>query len=379
MIRVAVDGCIYEMQAQGGINRCFNETMCRIAREDGDIEFVLTLPAKVRGALPTAPHIRYVQNPVYRSLPPRFLTRRLFWRREKAFRARLRPDVFHSTYYEPNPYPGAKTVVTVHDFIDENSFATMSGNNADLIATKRRAIEEADAIIAVSEATKQDILRYTRAREERISVVYHGIKRVFRDRIPNGEETKRFFAMLGGDKPYWLFVGKRARYKNFMTALRAWEQFEAETSVGSQFVAVGPDLRIEDSFVDFLIERGLESSFQYFVNASDQELAIAYQHALAFLFPSLDEGFGIPLIEAMACRCPIIASDIPVFREVAGEAALFFDSHSVAGLVRAMTGVIDGPTREKLIGAGQVRERLFTWDAAADAVAEVYRKVAGGC
>ena len=377
MIRVAVDGCIYEMQAQGGINRCFNETMWRIAREDGDIEFILTLPPKVRGELPTAPHIRHVRMPVYREFPPRVLSRRLHWRRERAFLKRLRPDIFHSTYYEPNPYHGSKTVVTVHDFIDEKSFATMSGNFAELIAKKRLAIEDADAIIAVSEATKRDIVRYTSAPEERISVVYHGIKDVFRTRMPE-DETGRFYSMLGGEKPYWLFVGKRVRYKNFLLALKAWERFESETSMGTQFVAVGPDLRIEDSFVDFLIEHGLESSFHYLVNATDQELAIAYQHALAFLFPSLDEGFGIPLIEAMASRCPIIASDVPVFREVAGEAALFFDPHSVPGLVRAMKGVKDGPTREKLIGHGLVRERLFTWDAAADAVAEVYRSVVGG-
>lgn len=372
MIRVAVDGCIYEMQAQGGINRCFNETMWRIAREDGDIEFILTLPPKVRGELPTAPHIRHVRMPVYREFPPRVLSRRLHWRRERAFLKRLRPDIFHSTYYEPNPYHGSKTVVTVHDFIDEKSFATMSGNFAELIAKKRLAIEDADAIIAVSEATKRDIVRYTSAPEERISVVYHGIKDVFRTRMPE-DETGRFYSMLGGEKPYWLFVGKRVRYKNFLLALKAWERFESETSMGTQFVAVGPDLRIEDSFVDFLIEHGLESKFHYLLNATDKELAIAYRNSLAFIFPSLYEGFGIPLIEAMACGTPIIASDIPVFREVAGDAALFANSRSEESLATAMQSVMNSEVREKLIIAGKIREKTFTWEAASNALANVYR------
>lgn len=143
--------------------------------------------------------------------------------------------------------------------------------------------------------------------------------------------------------------------------------------MGTQFVAVGPDLRIEDSFVDFLIEHGLESKFHYLLNATDKELAIAYRNSLAFIFPSLYEGFGIPLIEAMACGTPIIASDIPVFREVAGDAALFANSRSEESLATAMQSVMNSEVREKLIIAGKIREKTFTWEAASNALANVYR------
>jgi len=290
-------------------------------------------------------------------------------------RGRLSPHVFHSTYYTLNPFPEAKMVVTVHDFIDEHSFATMSGNPPEFVAHKKRMIEAADAIICVSQATKDDVLEYTDADAEKISVVHHGIDDLFRANESSERDISSFRALLGCETPFWLYVGRRLRYKNFGTMLHAWAEFEKRTGMGTQLVAIGPDVPLEECQIEFLIQQGLESDLHILCNVPDTLLAIAYRLATAFVFPSLFEGFGIPIIEAMACGTPVIASDIPVFHEVAGDAACYFDAHCPVALADRMQSVLNEEVRRQCIAKGKERQIHFSWDAASAAIANVYRSV----
>jgi len=283
------------------------------------------------------------------------------------------PDVIHSTYYSMCPFPKAKLVITAYDFIDENSFATMSGNRADFIDRKRRSLEAADAVIAISEATRNDILKYCDIPADKVLVSHCGISDFFRDFVPDENDANELWRQVGGVRPFWLFVGRRLRYKNFNTVLRGWADFEARTGMGTQLVAVGPDVPLEEEQVDFLIRHRLVSSFHLLANVSDRLLAMCYRLSQAFIFSSLFEGFGIPLVEAMACGCPVIASDIPVFREIGADAASFFDPHDASSLADAMEGMLEEDLRGSLIGRGKERQGRYTWEAAGKAVAEVYR------
>jgi glycosyltransferase involved in cell wall biosynthesis len=103
---------------------------------------------------------------------------------------------------------------------------------------------------------------------------------------------------------------------------------------------------------------------------------VAYAGAAAFIFPSLAEGFGLPVIEAMGCGCPVIASDIPVFREVAGDAALFFDPHDPAALADMMRRSLDSSVRTPLASAGRKRAADFSWDKSATILRGVYESLA---
>ncbi len=371
-MRVLVDGHIYGMQSHGGIGRCFTESLARIGQQMDDLEVIVHLPGSPKGIVPMGPRIRHIKN--WNIRPGRFFAP--FWFHLNMARIRmLRPQIFHSTYYTLPYWPKLKSVVTVHDFIDENSFQTMSGNYAGFVAHKKKVIEQADAIIAVSQATRQDILKYTKVEPSKISVIYHGINENFAAPFPSTEEVNRFRQENCIKGPYWLFIGRRLRYKNFGTILRAWCKFRHEYKIDSYLVAVGPHDSLESCQIDFLIKNRLEQRLVLLSRLDDRTLSVAYHGAQAFIFPSLFEGFGIPLLEAMACNTPIIASDIPVFHEIAEEAALYFDPHDENALAETMARLMDSRLRKDLIGKGQKRSHQFSWDRSACQIAGVYRSL----
>ena len=219
MIKVLLDGKIYEIQSHGGINRCFNELLSHLVQQETDIQIVFYWPRRTISTAPNGSGITFIREC---SLRPARIFGRFSKQVDLTRLHAARPQIFHSTYYNQPYWSGLKQVVTVHDFVDENTFDTMSGNSANFRETKRRAIERADAIIAVSHATKADILKYTNAVPERISVIYHGVSENFTNLTFEQDEIDAFRNRHNIRGPYWLFVGRRQLYKNFGTLLRAW-------------------------------------------------------------------------------------------------------------------------------------------------------------
>ena len=370
MIRVLVDGHIYGMQSHGGVGRFFTETLNRLGRQVDDVEVIVHLPSNPKGTPPRGPGIQHIEN---WSLRPGRLFAPFCARVNMARIRALRPQIFHSTYYTLPYWPELKTVVSVHDFIDENSFQTMSGNYAGFVAHKRKVIEQADAVIAVSRATKQEILKYTQTEADSISVIYHGINEDLAAISSTEEEINHFLTENRIREPYWLFVGRRLRYKNFGVLLRAWERVTHSYGIDTYLVAIGPHDGLESWQIDFLIKNHLEQRLVLLSRVDDRTLSVAYHGAAAFIFPSLFEGFGIPLLEAMACNTPIIASDIRVFHEVASDAALYFDPHDDEALAEAMVQILDDHLRQDLVGKGLKRLSHFSWDKSSRQIAELYR------
>lgn len=370
-MRVLIDGRIYCMQPHGGINRYFTEFLNRIGGVDDGIEVLVHFPRPAEGIVPSGKHIRTVAHRreihVLRPLLRRVRTIQL-----RAFGA----QIFHSTYYQQPYWTGMKSVVTVHDFIHERYGHLMTASPSGFVAQKRKAIESADAVLAVSNATREDILTYTSADPDRVYVVYHGISEPFASGPPNNGEVDRFRRDHGITSPYWLFVGRRRLYKNFDTLLRAWAKFCADSNEKTSLLVIGSEGKLEDRQVAFLVRNRLEERVVVLPNADDNRLRAAYGGALAFVYPSLCEGFGIPLLEAMACGAPVLASDIPVFREVGAGAALYFDPHVDGALASLMDRVLDQRLRQELIEKGKKRAQSFSWDQTALLIADIYRRLA---
>jgi len=372
VLRVLVDGAIYGLQKSGGISRYFSETLVRLGRNCDGIQIILHLPRHCQATIPRANWIREIKD---FEIMPQKISRVIFGDVSKSVtNARLRmlrPQVFHSTYYTLPYSARIKSVVTVHDFIHEK-FPALMGNSHCFIEQKRRVIEAASAIIAVSRNTKEDVLKYTKADETKITVIHHGINDAFFVSSPSELTSCKFWKNYKINNPYWLYVGYRGFYKNFGTLLRAFVRIAPQTE--GYLIAVGGEPKLEPWQVDLLIKNRLEKHVLH-LHATDDDLRILYSGAAAFVFPSLEEGFGIPLLEAMACGAPIVASDIPVFREVAADSALYFDPYDEEALAEAMKKVLDEDVRLDFIERGHNRVSAFSWEFAASKLGDVYKSL----
>jgi glycosyltransferase involved in cell wall biosynthesis len=369
MTRVLVDGVIYAMQDFGGISRWFTETLARVGLYTDDMRVTLHLPENCRAETPRAKWIHEIRD--WRP-PPRRLFRGIYRPVSRARAWAMRPGVFHSSYYTSPYWPGMKVVVTVYDFIHER-FPELLSDADSLIPQKRRVIESADAVVAISHSTKDDILTYTDADESKIVVIHPGVSDTLLGHFSSKVDGDCLCANGELGNPYWLHVGSRTLYKNFETLLRAFLRVAPQT--GGYLLAVGGNSELESWQDDLLKGSHLEHRVRLCSAAHDRCLAPAYSGAAAFVFPSLVEGFGLPILEAMACGAPVICSDIAVFREVAADAALYFDPCDDEALADAMTRVLDGSVRQGMVERGLGRAREFSWDTAARKLVGVYNSL----
>jgi len=243
------------------------------------------------------------------------------------------------------------------------------GLKLDILGLKR-----ARHIVAVSNCTKRDLVSYLKIPEARISVIHNGLDRqVFR---PIGVRCFPF--------PYLLYVGTERPRKNLSTLLSAFALVKNESSGyrDLKLVKVGTPGRVDEfrRATQAEVKRlGLEGDVIFVESVSDGDLAAYYSSAVALVVPSLYEGFGLPLIEAMACGCPVIASRCSSLPEVAGDAALFFaprDSEKLARLIRRVVAELD--LRADLVKKGFERVQLFSWERAAQQTLQVYHSVEAG-
>ena len=240
------------------------------------------------------------------------------------------------------------------------------------LALDRRGIRNATHVICVSEATKKDLMQYLAVAEGKITVIHNGIDHsVFK---PSAVNDGRFSA------PYVLYVGSERPRKNLVCLLRA---FAALKDRGPRFASlrllkVGSAGR-SDGYRTTMLEEarrlGVDRDIDFVDHVSDQDLAVIYSNALALVYPSLYEGFGLPVVEAMACGCPVVTTNVSSLPEVAGSAALLVDPHDPAGFAEALHSLIlDRDLSTRLRGDGLRRARDFSWDNTVSTTHAVYER-----
>ena len=228
---------------------------------------------------------------------------------------------------------------------------------------KKMILSGASAIIAVSENTKKDIVRFCGIDPSRIDVVYHGSS------FKEGHQPRTKEANL--PEKYVLFVGRRHNYKNFLFFVQAFEKLHRAFPDLYLLCAGSPFDAKERRFISNL---DLETCVRS-IGASDTVLHQLYSKALFFILPSLYEGFGIPILEAFACGCPVACSTASSLSEVGGDAAAYFDPKDFDGIIGALEKLIrDESYREALKSKGKERLRLFSWAKAAEETYKVYLK-----
>lgn len=268
-------------------------------------------------------------------------------------------DIIHPTYYYMSYRTDAKVVLDVHDMIPE-----IYHTNERLIAAKKKTLHEADKIIAVSENTKRDLLNiYPDIESEKICVIYRGASMTHKNNTPEK-------LALMNDKDYVLFVGNRAGYKNFARFIEAMKIImNSHRDLCVLCTGGGAFTRDELDLIHGYEDKIIQA------NLSDNELISAYSHALCFVFPSLYEGFGLPLLEAFACDCPVICSRSSCLPEVADYAAEYFDGNDFNDIADKIIRVTECDSlREDLRRRGRERLKFFDWKKSALKTLDCYRE-----
>ena len=276
-------------------------------------------------------------------------------------------DVVHLTHLHPrerDAQSGARVAITVHDMIPETRPSDWHGRNPH--PRKRELALSADLVFCVSRTTA-DLLNEVYGKIPGMVVTApHGVDNaIFRQRTTPQPKA------LG--RPYVLYVGSRSRYKNFGVLLEALSMLRKGGLGLGLVLAGGGVLRIAERRN---IARVLSSHEFLHCFPSDLQLASLYNGAAAFCFPSLQEGFGLPILEAMACGCPAVISDIPVFHEVGGDAAEYFEPCVPESLAHKMSMVLeDSERRKRLQVSGLQRAETFTWQNTAKLVCQAYENI----
>ncbi len=271
-------------------------------------------------------------------------------------------DVFHPTYYDPYFLDNVSKpfVVTIHDLIHE--YYPQYFEN-DTLIKKKLVIEKSSRIIAVSNYTKLKLCELYKVPDDKIDVVYHGI-----NPIPDTDFKNDYWAT---SKPYILYVGTRNQYKNFYFYLLSVAELLVKYDV--DLLAVGPPPSdYELMYVDFL---GLGEKVSFLSSVNEAALNMYYKNSLFLAFPSLVEGFGMPILEAFNCGTAVMLSDISIFREIAGACGLFFDCQDQTS-IRAITEYyLQHPSELYKFGQrGKEYVGKFSWHETAKQTVSVYEK-----
>lgn len=281
-------------------------------------------------------------------------------------------DVVHSPTPLLLPSRDARSVVTVHDlFFLERPEATHAEIRRDYVKLIRSHARRADGIITVSETTAADVESRLGIPRERIHVVHHGVD----ERFSSESRAESNASAPTPPFPYLLAVATLEPRKNLPTLLGALSLLKQRGWDGRLRIAGGDG--VDTARVTGTIERlRLADTVERLGYVEASELPALYRRARALVMPSLWEGFGLPLLEAMASGIPIVASDIPVHHEVAGSAALYAPADDHEALADAIERVWeDEELRSRLILEGRTRVKSFTWEAAARKTLEIYRGV----
>lgn len=362
-MKILYDYQIFRQQRYGGISRYFTNLIKFSSRQDVVVP-VYHPKNYYYNKLVSSFDYKY-ESMIFESINDaisRFLTRRALRSGEIDIVHPTSTDTYFLKYLK-----NEKVVVTVHDLVKE-LYPQFARHQENYVENRRKLLAAADHIIAVSSNTKEDIIGFYGVDPDKITVVHHGLPKKFgRIRIN----------LRGLPERYILYVGQRYANKNFRNFLEAYgEILDEDKSLSLLCVGGGEFTEEERQLIhDYGISRQVKQR-----NLNDEVLAACYKQAIAFVFPSMYEGFGIPILEAFRMGCPIILSDIESFREVARDAATYIDPKDLESMRKAIRWVLDEDNWAEVqsrveIGKKYVEE--FTLDNTYLNTLKVYNKVLG--
>jgi glycosyltransferase involved in cell wall biosynthesis len=345
-MRILIDGVYFQL-ASGGIGRVWLSLLKEIVQDPAFSLFMLD-----RGRCPIIPGVSLIEFPSY-TMSYTATDSLLI----QEFCERYEIDVFASTYY--TTAITTPQVQIVYDMIPEVMGFDLS---ARAWKEKQLALSYASYFACISGNTRDDLCKFYPSVERlRTAVTYCGFDRG----IFNSAARQKVSALRSKydlRESWFLFVGSRVQHRGYKNAKLFFDAIKSEKAADFDVVCVGGEPTIEP---EWLREKPPRVRILQ-LELSDDELSAAYAGAIALVYPSLYEGFGLPVLEAMASGCPVITTRYGSLREVAGDAALIISGHDCRELLNAIDSVRNPVTRQSLIEAGYAQATKFRWEDAAE-------------
>jgi glycosyltransferase involved in cell wall biosynthesis len=292
------------------------------------------------------------------------------WRSRKE-----RVDLYHGTNFRLRGRGRKGNIVTIHDLAFKHYPQFLKkkfGQSLSFLKTKWD-VQRADRVIAVSQHTAKDIIEFFKIDRKKVKVVYHGVGTDFRPDVPMASilEIKRKYHIL--TPKYILWVGTLEPRKNLITLIKMYDQLKNIHAEYNLVLAGGLGWQYEDILMQ---TQSLDKKVQITGYLPRGDLVPLYAGAALFVYPSLYEGFGMPLLEAMASGVPIVAANTSSIPEVIGEAGILVDPLNISAMGEAVMRVLtDSSVSSSLKEKGIQRARLFTWEWAAQETQKIYQEV----
>ncbi|MDX2141054.1 MAG: glycosyltransferase family 1 protein [Chloroflexota bacterium] len=358
----------------GGIGRLTRELITTLGRQHDENQYRLFVAGAQRTQLPTAPAPRFEWRPT--RITPVNLAR--LWHRlhlpllVETFTGQV--DLYHATDFTlPPTLPGTRTLLTVHDLSFVRVPETASPRlKAYLDVVVPRSCRRADHILADSQATKDDLVELYQLPSDKITVLLSGVDARFQhvaDRQMRAAVREKYKL---GQQPYIFAIGTVQPRKNYSRLIEALAQLR-ERGQDLMLVIAGGKGWLEDPIYQTLDTLRLRDQVRFIGFADDADLPALYSEARCLAFPSLYEGFGLPILEAMACGTPVITSNVSSMPEAAGDAALLVSPTDVNAITAALAQVLSNDNlRQSLVERGYRQATRFTWDTSARQLQSVY-------
>ena len=292
---------------------------------------------------------------------------------------KIKPDLAHFPHFNVPIFWWGKYVVTIHDLIKHLSRGVETTTRWPIFYWFKYlnykilvwlVVKRATKIITPSNYWKEELIRRYHLPREKVIVTYEGVDKKFS--IFNFQFSKRKILEKYKIKtPFIIYTGSLYPHKNVEVLIKAVKKLNKEMQV--YLVIVCARNIFYERFLKKVEKLGAKNYVNFIGFVPDEELAAIYQHAEAFVFPSLIEGFGLPGLEAMACGVPVLVSDIPVFREIYKDAVVYFDPFSVNDLVEKIKKIIkDEKLKRRLKIKGKKLISLYSWKKMAQKTIETY-------
>lgn len=357
-MKLIVDNIIYSIQKWGGISNYWSELRKGLLNNsDIDVSELELINKIISNNFKKDENFNTIKN-------SRLLVKAIE-RYQNPFPEINQPHLFHSSYYRYSKNPKSINITTAHDFSYELHFSGIK--KYVHVTQKKKALNNSDVIICISNFTRDLMLNlYPELSDKRIEVIYNGVNS--NELLGNSKTSHpNLFSFENGE--YALYIGDRkAQYKNFKLTCKAIEISKVP------LIIVGGGALTPDEFA--MLEN---VKYQHVIFATDQELSFLYANALLLIYPSISEGFGIPLIEAQTLGCPIISTNNSCIPEIAGEGALLVNKVDEFALSDSINEISKSTqTRDELIRLGYQNAPRFSWNEMRRNTIELYKDIGNG-